>query len=155
MDYSLLIGIHDLIRGNKEKLREKSLSVYKVNPDPTTEPPKKPRSKTKKPSFHSRTQSELISLPDSLPNERRHAIFYQDNGGFQSTYADNEPGHVLYYLGIIDIFTEYTMKKRIEHLIRGAQYNGRDVSAVEPGYYGERFLRFIEGVVETKQKIGN
>ena len=45
------------------------------------------------------------------------------------------------------------MKKRIEHFIRGVQYNGRDVSAVEPGYYGERFLRFIKGAVEGRTRV--
>jgi len=33
MDYSLLIGIHDITRGNKDKLREGSLTVFNVSMD--------------------------------------------------------------------------------------------------------------------------
>ncbi|KAJ3016425.1 Phosphatidylinositol-4-phosphate 5-kinase [Thoreauomyces humboldtii] len=33
MDYSLLVGIHDLKRGNKENIRDKTLAVYEPNPE--------------------------------------------------------------------------------------------------------------------------
>jgi len=46
---------------------------------------------------------------------RRHVLFYADSGGFQSTDEENYPLQEIYYLGIIDIFTEYNVVKKIEH----------------------------------------
>ena len=36
MDYSLLIGIHDVVKGNKDNIRDTTLSVFEPNPQSLT-----------------------------------------------------------------------------------------------------------------------
>jgi len=55
------------------------------------------------------------TLPSDSFSERRHCIFYADDGGLLSTNEQNERGEDLYYLGIIDILTPYNYVKKIEH----------------------------------------
>jgi 1-phosphatidylinositol-4-phosphate 5-kinase len=38
----------------------------------------------------------------------------------------------IYYLGIIDIFTEYNMKKKGEHFLKSIQHDGQTISCVPP-----------------------
>ena len=51
--------------------------------------------------FHvSRCRAELI-----LWCSNKNSIFYSDDGGLRATHEHNEPGDVIYYLGIIDCLT--------------------------------------------------
>lgn len=44
-------------------------------------------------------------MPDEMLEERKSFIFYSDDGGFQATHEDGEPGEEIYYLGVIDCLT--------------------------------------------------
>ncbi len=57
-------------------------------------------------------------LPEMSPPERTYCYFYQDLGGFGATDELNLPGQEIYYLGIIDIFTEYNATKKLEHFFK-------------------------------------
>ncbi|KAL5740886.1 hypothetical protein ACOSP7_029765 [Xanthoceras sorbifolium] len=50
------------------------------------------------------------------------------------------------YLGIIDILQEYNMTKKIEHAYKSLQFDSLSISAVDPTFYSQRFLEFIEKV---------
>lgn len=57
--------------------------------------------------------------PDRLTHRksrRRNCVFYADNGGFQSSNRHDEDSDLLYFIGVIDIFTPYNFVKRTEHL---------------------------------------
>src|SRR5690606_29379711 len=43
-------------------------------------------------------------LPEEAP-AFKEAVFYRDDGGFRATHENDEPGDVVYYLGIIDCLT--------------------------------------------------
>lgn len=60
--------------------------------------------------------SAVAELPTSDSADRRHFLFYQDEGGLRATDEANEPLDVIYYLGIIDILTPYNTVKKFEHL---------------------------------------
>ena len=52
-------------------------------------------------------------------------------------------------LGLVDILQTYTVKRRLETLIKGAGYtiegqDPRSISVVEPDAFAQRFLEFIE-----------
>ncbi|KAJ3278789.1 Phosphatidylinositol-4-phosphate 5-kinase, partial [Borealophlyctis nickersoniae] len=160
MDYSLLIGVHDLVKGNKQMLREKSLSVFEPNlesiPDaPADDPPPKKRGSKAQAIKRMLTQSEVVglgpsgsSLPDDAPTERKYCVFYQDQGGFMATDEENMPAKELYYIGIIDIFTEYDTKKKLEHFFKSFGNDKTQISAVPPKLYGSRFLSFMKNAIK-------
>ena len=59
-----------------------------------------------------------IQLPDDGDQQlgdRQHLIFYQDEGGLRATDEGNEVMDTIYYLGVIDILTPYTVLKKTEH----------------------------------------
>ncbi|XP_007557838.1 phosphatidylinositol 4-phosphate 5-kinase-like protein 1 [Poecilia formosa] len=48
-----------------------------------------------------------------------------------------------YFVGIVDIFTVYSIKKRLENLWKNLRYPGRVFSTVRPAKYSQRFCRWI------------
>lgn len=56
---------------------------------------------------------------------------------------------VVLYLGIIDILQDYNMSKRIEHAYKSLQFDSLSISAVDPTFYSQRFLDFIQKVFPT------
>ncbi|KAL8923539.1 MAG: hypothetical protein Q9172_003075 [Xanthocarpia lactea] len=168
MDYSLLVGIHDLSKGNEENLRDKTLRVFQPGGDRGAEP---------QPNLLTRTPSKLESqrkarelrqiikkekpvlmekstskMPDEMLEERKNFIFYSDDGGFQATHEDAEPGEEIYYLGVIDCLTHYGFVKRAEHLWKGMSNDRSQISPIPPEDYGERFVKFITGLTKTKEQ---
>jgi len=53
---------------------------------------------------------------------------------------------VVLYLGIIDILQDYNISKMLEHAYKSIQYDSVSISAVDPTFYSERFLEFIQKV---------
>ncbi|KAM4746015.1 phosphatidylinositol 4-phosphate 5-kinase-like protein 1 [Anableps anableps] len=49
-----------------------------------------------------------------------------------------------YFVGIVDIFTVYSIKKRLENLWKNLCYPGRVFSTVRPAKYSQRFCRWIQ-----------
>lgn len=62
---------------------------------------------------------DSLHLPETDTGDRQQFIFYQDEGGLRATNEANVPEDTIYYLGVIDILTPYTMLKRAEHLWKG------------------------------------
>ncbi|GAA6057599.1 hypothetical protein JCM3770_005405 [Rhodotorula araucariae] len=154
MDYSLLTGIHNGVRGNSEGLREDKLSVFqpatvKVSRKPTQVKRDADASALRKAVQQSDPQAlgGRHELPEHDNSERRLFLFYQDEGGMRATGDSNEDLGVIYYLGIIDILTPYTCVKRIEHFFKGMKHNKHMISAVPPREYGDRFLAFIKSSI--------
>ena len=161
MDYSLLVGIHDLQRGNEDNLRDKTLQVFQPGAD---KPDDAPGLLIRTPSKleHARRVRELResvkkerpvpmeAATDLMPDEAdRTGVFYHEDGGFRATNDDDSPGAKIYYLGIIDCLTRYTTVKKLEHLWKGMGGHEAEISAIPPLRYGERFLRFISRVTTT------
>ncbi|CAO3609184.1 unnamed protein product [Cunninghamella echinulata] len=159
MDYSLLIGVHDMLRGNKDKVRHSTLHAFQ----PDT------KSVERRDTLMKRRQSkaqvvrkaiaqanpdklDLSELPDD-PEERRNCVFYSDEGGFQATDEMDQPTGLLYFMGIIDILTPYDTKKKTEHMFKSLTQDKNAISAVKPSVYGDRFMGYMAKTLEHNQDI--
>ncbi|KAG0307400.1 Phosphatidylinositol-4-phosphate 5-kinase [Dissophora globulifera] len=161
MDYSLLIGIHDIERGNKDNIRDNTLKVF--NPDATKQMAREPSRRDKRESKVNALraavkESDPVALgPSALPSdsfsERRHCIFYADDGGLLSTNELNERGEDLYYLGIIDILTPYNYVKKVEHYWKSMSQDKHAISSVNPKEYAQRFLSFMIHAIKINHDV--
>ncbi|KAH8903295.1 SAICAR synthase-like protein [Coniochaeta sp. PMI_546] len=172
MDYSLLIGIHDVRRGNEENLRDKTLQVFSPGGDKHEESdpapsvlmrtPSKLESQRKARELRQMIKAErpvpMGQTTSRMPNELEEGhnkagfVFNQDDGGFAATHEDNSPGDEVYYLGVIDCLTHYGVIKKLEHFWKGLSSDRTQISALPPQEYGERFMNFISGVTMSPEE---
>ncbi|KAJ7220006.1 1-phosphatidylinositol-4-phosphate 5-kinase [Mycena pura] len=160
MDYSLLIGIHKMERGNRDNVRRNTLKVF--SPDISIS--RRTTSIAGKGGFSAeaiairRAMREsdpkrlghgkgTVRLPEEDTGDRRDFLFYQDEGGIRATDEANEPMDNIYYLGVIDILTPYTCVKQLEHFWKGLSADRHKISPVEPGEYGDRFFAFMKAIM--------
>lgn len=144
MDYSFLIGFHDLKKGNKEEiLHQKKLSIF----SPVSSNLEDLR----------KTNPKLLNRYNDLPSSefKNGNTFYSNHGGVTSTDANDDEGEYIYYLGIIDCLTNYSIIKRLETFWRTLSNDRKIVSAVPPKEYGERFLHFILNSINENKHAKN
>ncbi|KAI0997409.1 Phosphatidylinositol 4-phosphate 5-kinase [Podosphaera aphanis] len=176
MDYSMLVGIHNLQIGNQENLRDKTLQVFQPGGDnPSDEIERGPdgrgmllRSPSKLENERkARELRQIIKqekpipmeqsssrMPDTLEvnTSKKELLFYGDDGGFQATHEDNSPGEQIFFLSIIDCLTHYGTLKKLEHFFKGLKHDKRLISPVSPDPYGERFIEFIEFITKSPEE---
>lgn len=69
-----------------------------------------------------------------------HRKFYEaHDGGLPSI-----DGSKIYFIGIIDIFTYYSTRKKAEHFFKSLKYPELTVSCVPPATYAHRFVEFLD-----------
>ncbi|CDJ59547.1 phosphatidylinositol-4-phosphate 5-kinase, putative [Eimeria maxima] len=88
---------------------------------------------------HSMVPSSVSSVGGIGECDVERPFWSRDLGGMQSTDRTK-----LYYVGIIDILTHWTAKKKIEHVARVLQTGSTSgASCVNPSLYAQRFVDFI------------
>lgn len=189
MDYSMLVGIHDLQKGNQENLRDKTLQVFQPGGEdeiPTLPDGRGMLMRTPSKLENARKARELRQIikqekpipmgqsssrmPDQMEENtiKREFTFYSDDGGFRATHEDNSPGDEIFFLSIIDCLTHYGTVKKLEHLwskfssfylirranihIEGISHDKKLISPIAPEPYGDRFIRFIEGITKNPEE---
>lgn len=138
MDYSLLVGVHNIDQASKE--REEALADESSLPESDQEPRSKGRERL---VAHSTAMESIqaTSDPVDMPSDT-------PPGGIP---ARNHKGERLFlFVGIIDILQSYRLIKKLEHTFKAMIHDGDTVSVHRPGFYAERFLKFMTGTTFKK-----
>ncbi|XP_047231696.1 phosphatidylinositol 4-phosphate 5-kinase type-1 gamma isoform X3 [Girardinichthys multiradiatus] len=133
MDYSLLLGVHNMDQADRERQMEGSQSGSDE---------KRPVAQQK--ALYS-TAMESIQGGAAC----RGAIDTDDAmGGIPAVNGKGE--RLLLYIGIIDILQSYRLIKKLEHTWKALVHDGDTVSVHRPGFYADRFFKFMSSTVFKK-----
>ncbi|XP_011308174.1 phosphatidylinositol 4-phosphate 5-kinase type-1 alpha isoform X9 [Fopius arisanus] len=166
MDYSLLVGIHNLdqaarekteprlsttveeepgeagyesgsfVQVEREKDREERIGATALNRSRSINRQRLVAHSTAMESIQA--ESEPIDEEDDVPSP----------GGIPARNARGE--RLLLFLGIIDILQSYRLKKKLEHTWKSMIHDGDTVSVHRPGFYAQRFQDFMAKTVFKK-----
>ncbi|XP_077331806.1 phosphatidylinositol 4-phosphate 5-kinase type-1 gamma isoform X1 [Lithobates pipiens] len=132
MDYSLLLGVHNIEQ--HEKTRQTDGSQSHVD--------------EKRPVGQKALYSTAM---ESIQGGAAHgeSIDTDDTmGGIPAVSGRGE--RLLLYIGIIDILQSFRFIKKLEHTWKALVHDGDTVSVHRPGFYAERFFKFMTNTVFRK-----
>ncbi|XP_056618226.1 phosphatidylinositol 4-phosphate 5-kinase type-1 alpha isoform X1 [Triplophysa dalaica] len=138
MDYSLLVGIHNPNQATLDRTGavEGGVSEGAVTPD------------------HRRPQAQKAlysTAMESIQGEAKGKGTMETEDQWGGIPARNSKGErILVYIGIIDILQSYRFIKKLEHSWKALVHDGDTVSVHRPGFYAERFQRFMCSTVFRK-----
>jgi len=89
-----------------------------------------------------------LSPAEDGPVSRWHfkssSIWTRDNGGILA----KKPNREIYFMGLVDILTQYDLKKKGERALKSVIYNPEEISAIPPTPYRERFLKYVNSIIQ-------
>ncbi|CAI5639910.1 phosphatidylinositol 4-phosphate 5-kinase type-1 gamma isoform X1 [Oreochromis niloticus] len=133
MDYSLLLGVHNIDQAERERQMEGSQGDSDE---------KRPVAQQK--ALYS-TAMESIQGGAACGG----SIDTDDTmGGIPAVNGKGE--RLLLFIGIIDILQSYRLIKKLEHTWKALVHDGDTVSVHRPGFYADRFLKFMSTTVFKK-----
>merc|ERR1719320_211702 len=137
MDYSLLVGVHNIDLAAKERAESLGASG-------TTMPCfDRQKSKREKLVAHSTAMESIQATSDPVDIGEE-----MPPGGIP---ARNHKGErLLLFVGIIDILQSYRLIKKLEHTFKAMIHDGDTVSVHRPGFYAERFMNFMSSKIFKK-----
>ena len=142
-DYSLLLGIHNLIRKTRASVpfpfgfgRSHTINYHSQNSN----------KETKNINNNKKIYSDKESEDDTKALFKE--LYDYEDGGILSCSGDK-----IYYLGIIDILTEYGIVKKAEHLCKMIRYCSENMSCIPPTKYKERFINYMKNTVFDDKEL--
>ncbi|KAJ3600095.1 hypothetical protein NHX12_034045 [Muraenolepis orangiensis] len=134
MDYSLLLGVHNMDQAEREKQLEGSQGDQSDQKRPMAQ--QKALYSTAMESIQGgAARGESIDTDDTM-------------GGIPAVNGKGE--RLLLYIGIIDILQSYRLIKKLEHTWKALVHDGDTVSVHRPGFYADRFFKFMSSTVFRK-----
>lgn len=135
MDYSLLLGIHDVDRAEREEEEEELESSCDEEEEDEGSPPPGSASPEGIAGY-------MNSFKPMGPGEFDP---YVDVYAVQS--AVGAPRREVYFMGLIDVLTHYDTKKKAAHAAKAVKHGtGAEISTVHPEQYAKRFKDFIASI---------
>ncbi|KAK3515301.1 hypothetical protein QTP70_013472 [Hemibagrus guttatus] len=133
MDYSLLVGIHDVERAEQEEVE----------------------SEDNEGDDEGESDGGIVGTPPDSPSNTLDSTKPLSPGDFDPTidvYAikshDNSPRKEVYFMAVIDILQHYDAKKKAAHAAKTVKHGaGAEISTVNPEQYSKRFYDFITTIL--------
>ncbi|KAM3858158.1 phosphatidylinositol 4-phosphate 5-kinase type-1 alpha-like [Diretmus argenteus] len=135
MDYSFLVGIHNVEQACREQATEEVVAVAGA-PD------------QRRPQGQKSLYSTAIEAIQGEAGGNGALDSEDQMGGIPARNSKGEK--LLVYIGIIDILQSYRFVKRLEHSWKALVHDGDTVSVHRPGFYADRFQRFMCNTVFRK-----
>ncbi|KAM9340234.1 phosphatidylinositol 4-phosphate 5-kinase type-1 alpha-like [Symphorus nematophorus] len=133
MDYSLLVGVHNLDQACREQASEEAVAGA---------------ADQRRPQGQKSLYSTAIEAIQAEAGSMGSMDTEDKTGGIPARNTKGE--RLLVYIGIIDILQSYRFVKRLEHSWKALVHDGDTVSVHRPGFYAERFQKFMCNVVFRK-----
>ncbi|XP_029355648.1 phosphatidylinositol 4-phosphate 5-kinase type-1 gamma isoform X2 [Echeneis naucrates] len=133
MDYSLLLGVHNMDQAERERQMEGSQGGSDE---------KRPVAQQK--ALYSTAMESIqggAACGGSIDTD-------ETMGGIPAVNGKGE--RLLLYIGIIDILQSYRLIKKLEHTWKALVHDGDTVSVHRPGFYADRFFKFMSSTVFKK-----
>lgn len=131
MDYSLLLGVHNLDQAEREQQMEGSQS-----------------SDEKRPAAQRALYSTAMESIQGGAACGGSVDTDDTMGGIPAVNSKGE--RLLLFVGIIDILQSYRLIKKLEHTWKALVHDGDTVSVHRPNFYADRFFRFMSSTVFRK-----
>ncbi|XP_027860683.1 phosphatidylinositol 5-phosphate 4-kinase type-2 alpha isoform X2 [Xiphophorus couchianus] len=133
MDYSLLVGIHDVERAEQEEVETEDIEAEEEG----------------------ESDGGVIGTPPDSPSNTLDSTKPLSPGEFDPTidvYAiksnDSAPRKEVYFMAVIDILQHYDAKKKAAHAAKTVKHGaGAEISTVNPEQYSKRFYDFITAIL--------
>ncbi|XP_066564601.1 phosphatidylinositol 5-phosphate 4-kinase type-2 gamma isoform X1 [Amia ocellicauda] len=137
MDYSLLLGIHDVSRAEQEE-EEEQASGEEAEPENGVSGPVVG-------SYGNSPEGIAGYLNAHKPLGPGEFDPYIDVYALKS--APSAPQREVYFMGLIDVLTQYDTKKKAAHAAKTVKHGaGAEISTVHPEQYAKRFRDFIANI---------
>ncbi|KAH8320127.1 hypothetical protein KR067_012791 [Drosophila pandora] len=135
MDYSLLVGVHDSVRAEEEALQGDHNQAAGRSENSESE------------ECDSGERWTYNTPPDSPRGAQYKEVVYEvDIYAIPSIEEKRE----IYFLAIIDVLTQYGVKKQAAKAAKTVKYgsNVDGISTCDPDQYAKRFLDFMDKAIE-------
>uniref|UniRef100_A0AAY5KZF1 Phosphatidylinositol 5-phosphate 4-kinase type-2 gamma n=1 Tax=Esox lucius TaxID=8010 RepID=A0AAY5KZF1_ESOLU len=140
MDYSLLLGIHDVERAEREEEEGEEPSN-----DEEGEPENGLTQALNVGSYGTSPEGIAGYMASCKPLGPGEFDPYVDVYAIRS--APGAPHKEVYFMGLIDVLTQYDTKKKAAHAAKTVKHGaGAEISTVHPEQYAKRFRDFISNI---------